>query len=128
LNVKERTRIGNEKKSVSPRGPYTKEKGTQNEWAIPLRTKFVARAPTGMLTENRYAGTHTAGQARLNGSLGARTSMAVHVHASEHRASRAITDQYLGSDVAPSNGHEGQFRIGFNIFRILDVSKFRFRA
>ena len=35
------------------------------------------------------------------------------------------TDQYLsGGDLAPGNIHEGQFRLGFNIFRILDFSKF----
>lgn len=35
------------------------------------------------------------------------------------------TDQYLGGgDFSASNLHEGQFRLGFNIFRILDFSKF----
>ena len=35
------------------------------------------------------------------------------------------TDQYLsGGDLAPGNVYEGQFRLGFNIFRILDFSKF----
>ncbi|PQJ34942.1 hypothetical protein BSZ35_10340 [Salinibacter sp. 10B] len=67
-----------------------------------LHTQFVAQDPTGMLTQDRYDWANTAGQARVDWTLGARTSAAVQLRASEHRVHRGYQMTYGNPDPGDS--------------------------
>ena len=75
-------------------GPYRSLSVSGYRGRNHLRTQFVARAPVGMLTQDRYDWGNTAGQARLDWTLGARTSAAVQLRASEHRVHRGYQMTY----------------------------------
>jgi hypothetical protein len=75
-------------------GPYRSLSVSGYRGRNQLRTQFVARSPTGMLTQDRYDWANTAGQARLDWALGARSSASVQLRASEHRVHRGYQMTY----------------------------------
>jgi hypothetical protein len=83
-------------------GPYRSLSVSGYRGRNHLRTQFVAREPTGMLTQDRYEWANTGGQARLDWTLGARTSAAVQLRASEHRVHRGYQMTYGSPD--PTDG------------------------
>jgi len=58
----------------------------------------VTRDPFGMLTHDRYDWANTAGQVRLDWTLGARTSASVQLRGSEHRVHRGYQMTYGSPD------------------------------
>jgi hypothetical protein len=58
----------------------------------------VTRDPFGMLTHDRYDWANTAGQVRLDWTLGARTSASVQLRGSEHRVHRGCQMTYGSPD------------------------------
>lgn len=82
-------------------GPYRSLSVSGYRGRNHLRTQFVAQDPTGMLTQDRYEWANTAGQARLDWTLGARASASVQLRGSEHRVHRGYQMTYgsAGSDV-----------------------------
>ncbi len=98
-------------------GPYRSLSVSGYRGRNHLRTQFVAREPTGMLTRDRYEWANTAGQARLDWTLGARTSAAVQLRASEHRVHRGYQMTYGSPD--PSDDIEAAID---TLQRVLDPS------
>jgi hypothetical protein len=79
-------------------GPYRSLSVSSYRGRNHLRTQFVARDPFGMLTQDRYDWANTAGQARLDWTLGARSSASVQLRASEHRVHRGYQMTYGSPD------------------------------
>lgn len=79
-------------------GPYRSLSVSGYRGRNHLETQFVARNPTGMLTEDRYDWANTAGQARLNWTLGARTSASLQLRATAHRVQRGYQMTYGSPD------------------------------
>lgn len=79
-------------------GPYRSLSVSGYRGRNHLRTQFVAREPAGMLTQDRYDWANTAGQARLDWTLGARSSASVQLRASEHRVHRGYQMTYGSPD------------------------------
>ena len=75
-------------------GPYRSLSVSGYRGRNHIQTQFVARDPFGMLTQDRYNWANTAGQARLDWTLGARSSLAVQLRASEHRVQRGYQMTY----------------------------------
>ena len=63
-----------------------------------LQTQFVTRDPFGMLTQDRYDWANTAGQARLDWILGARTTASLQVRGSVHQVDRGYQMTYGDPD------------------------------
>lgn len=79
-------------------GPYRSLSVSGYRGRNHLRTQFVTREPRGMLTRDRYDWGNTAGQVRLDWTLGARSSASVQLRASEHRVHRGYKMTYGSSD------------------------------
>lgn len=75
-------------------GPYRSLSVSGYRGRNHLRTQFVAQEPFGMLTQDRYDWANTAGQARLDWTLGARSSASVQLRASEHKVHRGYQMTY----------------------------------
>lgn len=79
-------------------GPYRSLSVSGYRGRNHLRTQFVARDPVGMLTRDQYDWANTAGQARLDWTLGARSSASIQLRASEHRVHRGYQMTYGSPD------------------------------
>lgn len=79
-------------------GPYRSLSVSGYRGRNHLRTQFVAQDPTGMLTQDRYNWANTAGQARLEWTLGARSSASVQLRGSAHRVHRGYQMTYGSPD------------------------------
>ena len=79
-------------------GPYRSLSVSGYRGRNHLHTQFVARDPFGMLTQDRYDWANTAGQARLDWTLGPRSSVAVQLRASEHSVHRGYQMTYGSPD------------------------------
>lgn len=87
-------------------GPYRSLRVSGYRGSNRLESEFVATAsPAGddsgssMLTQDRYAWTNRAAQARLNWMLGPRTSTSIQLRASEQRVDRGYQMSYAPSDL-----------------------------
>ncbi len=85
-------------------GPYRSLSVSAYRGRNHLRTQFVAREPTTMLTQDRYDWANTAGQARLDWTLGARTSASLQLRGSEHRVHRGYQMTYGPPDLSGDLG------------------------
>jgi hypothetical protein len=79
-------------------GPYRSLSVSGYRGRNHLRTQFVTRDPFGMLTQDRYDWANTAGQARLDWTLGPRSSASAQLRASEHRVHRGYQMTYGSPD------------------------------
>jgi len=79
-------------------GPYRSLSVSGYRGRNHLRTQFVTRDPFGMLTQDRYDWANTAGQARLDWTLGPRSSAALQLRASEHSVHRGYQMTYGSPD------------------------------
>lgn len=80
--------------------PYTSLSVSGYRGRNRLETQFVAREPTSMLTKDQYRWANSAGQARLDWTLGARSSLALQLRGSEHRVRRGYQMTYGAGDTA----------------------------
>jgi len=85
-------------------GPYRSLSVSGYRGRNHLRTQFVARDPVGMLTRDQYDWANTAGQARLDWTLGARTSASLQLRGSEHRVHRGYQMTYGPPDLSDDLG------------------------
>lgn len=79
-------------------GPYRSLSVSGYRGRNHLRTQFVARDPIGMLTRDQYNWANTGGQARLDWTLGARSSASVQLRGSEHQVDRGYQMTYGSTD------------------------------
>jgi hypothetical protein len=97
--------------------------GLGGRWKVQEKVALVGEWTTILSRSDR-----TVTQANRYGTWSAGIEITTEGHVFQLVASNNVgltTDQYLaGGDFAPGNVHEGQFRLGFNVFRILDFSKF----
>jgi hypothetical protein len=98
-------------------GPYRSLSVSGYRGRNHLRTQFVTRDPFGMLTQDRYDWANTAGQARLDWTLGPRSSAAVQLRASEHSVHRGYQMTYGSPD--PNDDTEAAID---TLQRVLDPS------